>query len=145
MAHISVGSTILPIVQLLEAESIEFLENVRPEEIPMYSKVFVNGNWVGVVRLDETVALLSRLREERRLGNQEFDVTVSRDIINKEVHIFCDAGRIAPPLFIVDTTVEGGEEVQRPRVRFAIIGRQDDAAARVLAVRVASGDVPAEN
>ena len=118
MAHISVGAPIMPIVELLQAEGITFLDEVRPEDIPSYSKVFVNGNWVGVVRLDETVDILKRLREERRLGNQEFDLSVSRDIGNGEVHIFSDAGRIARPLFVVETTVgEDGEEVQRPRVR----------------------------
>ena len=118
MAHISVGAPIMPIIELLQAEGITFLDEVRPEDIPSYSKVFVNGNWVGVVRLDETVDILNRLRQERRLGNQEFDVSVSRDISNGEVHIFSDAGRIARPLFVVETEkTESGEEVQRPRVR----------------------------
>ncbi len=117
MAHISVGSPIAPIIELLQAEGITFLEEVRPEDIPSYSKVFVNGNWVGVVRLDETVDMLDKMREERRHNNLEFDVSVSRDITNGEVHIFCDAGRIARPLFVVDTLIEGGVEVQRPRVK----------------------------
>ena len=134
MANITVGSPIEPVIYLLESEGVYNLEEIRPEDMTSMSKVFVNGNWAGAVRLDETVNLVNRIREERRNGNQEYDISVSRDIANAEVHIFCDAGRISRPMFVVDTERdEKGKEFQRPRVRLGhiqLLERFKDRAER---------------
>jgi DNA-directed RNA polymerase II subunit RPB2 len=114
MAHVSVGSPTAPLHNFLEDYGMKQLTEVRPEEIPFMSKVFVNGNWAGVVPLGETVHLLQRLREERRSDNQHFEVSISRDILNAEVHMWSDFGRISRPLLIVATdTREDGTEYQK--------------------------------
>ena len=114
MAHVSVGSPTAPLHNFLEDYGMKHLTEVRPEEIPFTSKVFVNGNWVGVVPLDETVHLLSRLRDERRSDNQYYEVSISRDITNAEVHLWSDSGRISRPLLVVATEArEDGTEYQR--------------------------------
>lgn len=94
------------------------LGEVRPEDIPAKSKVFVNGNWVGVVPLEETTDLVTALRSARRAETLEPEVSISRDILNAEVHVFTDAGRISRPLFIVETDKrDDGTEYQRLLVK----------------------------
>ena len=50
MSYISVGSPQAPILEFLEEWATENLEEIRPERILNSTKVFVNGNWVGIHR-----------------------------------------------------------------------------------------------
>lgn len=101
MAYISVGSQPSPILEFLEEWSMENLEEVSPSNISDATKIFVNGCWVGVHRDPEQ--LMSTLKKLRR----QMDVVVSevsmyRDIRDREIRIFTDAGRICRPLLIVE-------------------------------------------
>lgn len=65
------------------------------------TKIFVNGCWVGIHR--EPEHLMSTLRRLRR----QMDIIVSevsmvRDIREREIRIYTDAGRICRPLLIVE-------------------------------------------
>ena len=118
MAYVSVGSPTSPLLEWLDDYGLTHLGEVRPEDIPMKSKVFVNGNWVGVVPLEETTDLIVQLRAERRAQQCDAEVSVSRDILNSEVHVFTDAGRIMRPLFIVETAARpDGSEFQQLLVK----------------------------
>lgn len=101
MAYISVGSQPSPILEFLEEWSMENLEEVAPSAIQDATKIFVNGCWVGIHRDPEQ--LMSTLRKLRR----EMDIIVSevsmiRDIQDREIRIYTDAGRICRPLLIVE-------------------------------------------
>nr|XP_034315896.1 DNA-directed RNA polymerase II subunit RPB2-like [Crassostrea gigas] len=102
MAYISVGSQPSPILEFLEEWSMENLEEVSPSAIQEYChKIFVNGCWVGIHRDPEQ--LMNTLRKLRR----EMDIIVSevsmiRDIRDREIRIYTDAGRICRPLLIVE-------------------------------------------
>lgn len=65
------------------------------------TKIFVNGCWVGIHRDPEQ--LMTTLRKLRR----QMDIIVSevsmvRDIRDREIRIYTDAGRICRPLLIVE-------------------------------------------
>ncbi|XP_035672620.1 DNA-directed RNA polymerase II subunit RPB2 [Branchiostoma floridae] len=101
MAYISVGSQPSPILEFLEEWSMENLEEVAPSAIANATKIFVNGCWVGVHRDPEQ--LMNTLKKLRR----QMDIIVSevsmvRDIREREIRIFTDAGRICRPLLIVE-------------------------------------------
>ncbi|XP_033756468.1 LOW QUALITY PROTEIN: DNA-directed RNA polymerase II subunit RPB2-like [Pecten maximus] len=101
MAYISVGSQPSPILEFLEEWSMENLEEVAPSSIQDATKIFVNGCWVGIHR--DAEHLMNTLRKLRR----EMDIIVSevsmiRDIRDREIRIYTDAGRICRPLLIVD-------------------------------------------
>nr|XP_022343909.1 DNA-directed RNA polymerase II subunit RPB2-like isoform X2 [Crassostrea virginica] len=101
MAYISVGSQPSPILEFLEEWSMENLEEVAPSAIQDATKIFVNGCWVGIHRDPEQ--LMNILRKLRR----EMDIIVSevsmiRDIRDREIRIYTDAGRICRPLLIVE-------------------------------------------
>uniref|UniRef100_G1Q9D0 DNA-directed RNA polymerase subunit beta n=1 Tax=Myotis lucifugus TaxID=59463 RepID=G1Q9D0_MYOLU len=101
MAYISVGSQPSPILEFLEEWSMENLEEISPAAIAGATKIFVNGCWVGIHKDPEQ--LMNTLRKLRR----QMDIIVSevsmiRDIREREIRIYTDAGRLCRPLLIVE-------------------------------------------
>lgn len=112
--HLQKGSDAAPVLELLNDWGMAHLEEIRPDDIPVKSKVFLNGNWVGVVDATETGDLVRGLRQQRREDKIESEISVSRDIYAQEVHIFTDAGRCCRPLFVVaDEFREDGSAYQQ--------------------------------
>mmetsp|Transcript_487 Transcript_487/g.1279 ORF Transcript_487/g.1279 Transcript_487/m.1279 type:complete len:997 (+) Transcript_487:925-3915(+) len=102
MAYVSVGSPQSPILEFLEEWSMENLEEISPQTIadPGTTKIFVNGSWVGVHRDPST--LENTLRSLRRQIDIDPEVSVVRDIKEKELRVYTDAGRVCRPLLIVE-------------------------------------------
>jgi len=102
MAYISVGSAQGPIIEFLEEWSTENLEEISPATLADQSstKIFLNGNWVGIHR--EPERLVKTLRSLRRCVDIDSEVSVVRDIKDRELRLYTDAGRICRPLFIVE-------------------------------------------
>lgn len=101
MSVVSVGddpSTNL--MSLLEEDEIETLLEISPASIPGKTKIFLNGRWVGVHENSER--LVRNFRAMRRIGDVPKDLSIVRDIVNKEVKIYTDAGRVQRPIFIVE-------------------------------------------
>lgn len=101
MSYISVGSQPSPILEFLEEWSMDNIEEIAPSAIAEATKIFVNGCWVGIHR--EPEVLISTLKKLRR----QMDIVVSevsmvRDIRDREIRIYTDAGRICRPLLIVE-------------------------------------------
>jgi DNA-directed RNA polymerase II subunit RPB2 len=62
-------------------------------------KVFVNGRWVGTHNnADDLVHSIKALRRSLEIPKE---ISIVRDITNKEVRFFTDSGRVQRPLFIV--------------------------------------------
>jgi len=101
MAYISVGNTPSPILEFLEEWSMENLEEIAPSSIADATKIFVNGCWVGIHRdPDQLMTTLRKLRRQMDIINAE--VSMIRDIRDREIRIYTDAGRICRPLLIVE-------------------------------------------
>ena len=103
ISKISVGAPQGPILDFLDEWGTENLDMVDIREMAnsKTTKVFVNGNWVGVHRDPDD--LIVRLRELRRRLDIDPEVSIVRDIKGGEVRIYTDYGRIMRPLFIVGT------------------------------------------
>ena len=98
MATISVGSLSAPVIEFLEEWGLEGLEeNAQSTNL---TKVFVNGVWLGVHR--DPYNLVRTIRTLRRRDDISPEVSVVRDIREKELRIYTDAGRVCRPLFIVE-------------------------------------------
>ena len=101
MCYITVGTPGDPIVDFMIQKNMEVLEEYEPLNNPNATKIFVNGVWVGVhshpAFLDNTV------RSLRRRGMISHEVSLVRDIRDREFKIFTDAGRVCRPLFVIDT------------------------------------------
>lgn len=80
---------------------MENLEEIAPSAIADATKIFVNGCWVGIHRdPDQLMATLRKLRRQMDIIVSE--VSMVRDIRDREIRIYTDAGRISRPLLIVE-------------------------------------------
>ncbi|KAK9466550.1 hypothetical protein V1512DRAFT_262892 [Lipomyces arxii] len=100
MSCISVGTPSQPIAVFLDEWGMEPLEDYVPYASPNATKVFLNGVWIGTHR--DPIRLADTIRSLRRKGNIASEVSIVRDIREKEFKIFTDAGRVYRPLFVVD-------------------------------------------
>lgn len=98
MSCISVGSLSAPIIEFLEEWGLEPLED--RSQSGNATKVFVNGVWMGVHR--DAHELVKTLRRLRRKDDISAEVSIVRDIREKELRLYTDAGRVCRPLFIVE-------------------------------------------
>ncbi|OQS55135.1 RPB2 [Ecytonucleospora hepatopenaei] len=96
MAYISVGKNSTQVLELLEELGVERLEEIS--EIKG-TKVLVNGAWIGVT--EQPAETVQTLRELRRCGEIESEISIVFDIKEDEICITSDAGRPCRPLFIV--------------------------------------------
>ncbi|KIY69164.1 DNA-dependent RNA polymerase II second largest subunit [Cylindrobasidium torrendii FP15055 ss-10] len=99
MACISVGSMSAPVIEFLEEWGLEGLEENAHSSVPC-TKVFVNGVWMGVHR--DPAKLVKDLKELRRHDDISPEVSVVRDIRERELRVYTDPGRVCRPLFIVE-------------------------------------------
>lgn len=99
MSCISVGSLSAPVIEFLEEWGLESLEENAHSATPC-TKVFVNGVWMGVHR--DPANLVKTIKKLRRKDDISPEVSVVRDIRERELRLYTDAGRVCRPLFIVD-------------------------------------------
>lgn len=103
MAYVSVGRNSLSIEQfLLNSLKVEPLDSVAIDQIPTKTKIFVNGNWIGLH--DRGDHVIDTLKSFRRRLKIPYEVSILQDITNKEIKIYTDAGRIQRPLYIVENS-----------------------------------------
>ncbi|CAM8901080.1 unnamed protein product [Rhodiola kirilowii] len=89
-----------PLLGKLYACGMKRLIDERSELLSGKHKVFLNGEWVGVC--EDSITLVTALRNKRRRGKLPPQVEVKRDELNREVRIYSDAGRILRPLAVVN-------------------------------------------
>ena len=100
MCYITVGTPSEPIIDFMIQRNMEVLEEYEPQRSPNATKVFVNGVWVGVHR--DPAHLVSTVQSLRRRNLISHEVSLVRDIRDREFKIFTDAGRVCRPLFVID-------------------------------------------
>lgn len=106
MCYVSVGTPAEPIIEFMIARNMEVLEEYEPLRYPNATKIFVNGTWVGVHQDPKhLVSLVSGLRRKNVIS---FEVSLVRDIRDREFKIFSDAGRVMRPLFVVEQDEDNG-------------------------------------
>ena len=102
MAYITVGSDSIMVHELLSRNGLITLDHVSATDLVSHTmgKVLVNGAWVGI---HASPALLAEtIRSARRNGSLSPDTSVIWDVVELELRVFTDAGRICRPLFIVE-------------------------------------------
>ena len=99
MACISVGSLSAPVIEFLEEWGLESLEENAHSATPA-TKVFVNGVWMGVHR--DPANLVKTIKKLRRKDDISPEVSIVRDIRERELRLYTDAGRVCRPLFIAE-------------------------------------------
>jgi DNA-directed RNA polymerase II subunit RPB2 len=130
MCFVSVGTPGQPIMEFMRQRGMELLEEYDPVVNPDATKVFLNGTWVGVHR--NAGQLTDTLRDIRRRGIISFEVTIIRDVREREIKIFTDAGRVCRPLFVVDndprSATQGALVLQQDHIQALIDGKEQLAS-----------------
>ncbi|KAL8824927.1 MAG: hypothetical protein Q9191_004725 [Dirinaria sp. TL-2023a] len=99
MCYVSVGTPSEGIVEFLLSRQMEPLEEYDPLASPHATKIFVNGVWVGVHR--KPAQLVGAVQSLRRRHFIEHEVSLVRDIRDREFKILTDQGRVLRPLFVI--------------------------------------------
>lgn len=100
MCYVSVGTPADPIKDFMIQRNMEVLEEYEPASNPFATKIFINGTWVGVHQ--DPKHLVSLVQDLRRKSIISHEVSLVRDIRDREFKIFSDAGRVMRPLFVVE-------------------------------------------
>jgi DNA-directed RNA polymerase II subunit RPB2 len=96
LAHITIKSNSMPILDILKNE-IEWLENLKSEDLFDQVKIILNGCWLGIVK--EAYKLYTFLKQSKYKGIINIYTSIVFDFKNKEIIICNDAGRLTRPIF----------------------------------------------
>lgn len=99
MCYVSVGTPADPIIEFMINRGMEVVEEYEPLRFPNATKIFVNGVWVGVHH--DPKNLVNQVSGTRREAYLSHEVSLVRDIRDREFKIFSDAGRVMRPVFTV--------------------------------------------
>jgi DNA-directed RNA polymerase II subunit RPB2 len=99
--YITSGSSGHPIVKWLRLNTpMRNVLECSPEQLGSSSKIFVNGNWIGVI--DTPIELVNLLKLYRRNGIIPIYTSVSFNYQKNEVYIYTDAGRLSRPIYYIE-------------------------------------------
>lgn len=140
MSYISVGSESRKITGQLQMQHMIDLDQYSSN--PKATRVFVNGVWHGVH--NNAASLTAKLLDARRKGDLDNEISIVRDIREREIRIYSDAGRVMRPLFVVD---KESQNLLITPTRVEEMAQDLDAmeASGTAAVRKADKDTPWEN
>lgn len=85
---------------LLKDTRIILLHNLKENEYFKYYKIMLNGVWIGSIENEEE--FIEHLRLKRKNKILPLQVSISLNIIDREVLIFSDEGRMLRPLLTVN-------------------------------------------
>ena len=89
-----------PVIQSVNEEDIILLNDIEPSEIGDTTKIFVNGDWIACTT--KAVQVTNNLKEKRRMGFINPEISIVKDTESNEIRIYTDAGRAIRPLLIVE-------------------------------------------
>ena len=100
--HISVPEVIEWFTTNVKDDSIKihFLEECDHNDMATYTKIFINGIWLGIVK--DPYKLKKTFRESRLIGLIPSVVSFSFDILSNRIEIYSDEGRLTRPLLYFD-------------------------------------------
>lgn len=97
------GYSSFPIIELLRKNKLhplKILQECSPEYIASSTKVFVNGNWIGVV--ETPIELTHHLKLLRRNAIIPIYTSISFEYEKNEIQIYTDSGRLTRPIYYID-------------------------------------------
>ena len=85
-----------------ENKKVKHPFDINPLEMNKYVKIFLNGDWHGVIAINNANELYEILKEKRRQSVIDKYVSIVMEYDNKEIKIYFDGGRLIRPLLIVN-------------------------------------------
>jgi DNA-directed RNA polymerase beta subunit len=90
------------IKSFLKKELID-IRDVQMNQIRNYTKVFFNGDWLGLT--NEPSKLENELRKNKLNGTFEPTTSIVYDIFTREIRVYCDTGRMYRPVIRVENNI----------------------------------------
>jgi len=109
--HITSGSSSVPLINWLRNNTpLKLILECHTEFLANSTKVFVNGNWIGVVDKPirtstsnkNDLGLVELLKLYRRNGIIPIFTSISFDYEHNEINIYTDSGRLTRPIYYID-------------------------------------------
>lgn len=95
----------IAVIKSFLKKKIVNVQDVNPETIKNYTKVFLNGEWLGLS--SDPFKLKKTLDENKSNGTFDPIVSITHDIVKGEIKIYCDGGRgYAPAMKVKDNVVQ---------------------------------------
>jgi DNA-directed RNA polymerase II subunit RPB2 len=102
--HITSGSSAYPIIKWLRAyQPMKLKSECSMEFLAFSTKIFVNGNWIGVV--NTPIELVNEFKLYRRNGILPTFASISFNYKLNEIYIYTDSGRLTRPIYYIDNGV----------------------------------------
>jgi DNA-directed RNA polymerase beta subunit len=121
--HMSISTAITngfssyPIIKWIRANtSLKLLTECSPNIIANSTKVFVNGNWIGV--LDNPIQTINNLKLFRRNGIIPIYTSISFHFESNIIYIFTDGGRLTRPIFYRDQVISENGEISYNKLSY---------------------------
>ncbi len=129
--HISVHDVIEWFTTNVKDDSIKihFLEECDHNDIATYTKIFINGLWLGIVK--DPYKLKKSFRESRLIGLIPSIVSFSFDILSNRVEIYSDEGRLTRPLLYFEEQKISYKDINIEKINWTqlVKGRVIDSRA----------------
>ncbi|KAF2668522.1 DNA-directed RNA polymerase II subunit RPB2 [Microthyrium microscopicum] len=126
MCYVTVMTPWAPLVDFMLLRGMEYLEEYDPLSNPNATKIFINGTWIGIHRDPNSLHRTLRLIRGKEYLLHE-SVSIIRDIRDREIRIFTDAGRVCRPLYVVDNVFESKRRGQLALTRAHLDKLQDES------------------
>ena len=107
-SYITSGSSSYPIIKWLRMNTpMKIVLECNIDQLSSSSKIFVNGNWIGVIEQPISIdkkelGLLELLKLYRRNGIIPIYTSISFDFDHNEVYIYTDSGRLTRPIYYIE-------------------------------------------
>ena len=100
--HVTIQTSDYPIRIILNKLGVIDLIETVAIDVNHSTKIFVNGDWFGVISEDRTRQLYHRLKTLKRHGVIVPYISIAWFICWNEIHIQTDGGRYSRPLYVVE-------------------------------------------
>jgi len=74
-----------------DSNTVDFLHN---------GKIFINGDWIGIHYKPEK--LVANFKKARRSAQINIYTSINWDVLNNDIFVYTDAGRVTRPLYVVN-------------------------------------------
>jgi DNA-directed RNA polymerase II subunit RPB2 len=116
--HITSGSSAFPIIKWLRNNMlVKLILECDTEYLANSTKIFVNGNWIGVIdnpitsREKKELGFVELFKLFRRNGIIPVFTSISFNYQQNEIYIYTDAGRLTRPIYYIDKYTDDGHTV----------------------------------
>jgi DNA-directed RNA polymerase II subunit RPB2 len=111
--YITTGVSSTPIIKWLRINTpMQLILECSYEQLGTSTKIFVNGNWIGVI--DSPVELVNMLKLYRRNGIIPAYTSISFNYKYNDIYIYTDSGRLTRPIYYVE---EGNCSYDRKEIK----------------------------